>query len=41
MTNASLLRAGMAIRHEGQNYEVIAAEYPPGQSMKERICLPA
>lgn len=31
MINASLLRAGMAIRYEEQNYKVVAAEYHPGQ----------
>jgi elongation factor P len=31
MINASQLRAGMAIRYEGQSYKVIAAEYHPGQ----------
>lgn len=31
MVNASQLRGGMAIRFEGQNYKVIAAEYHPGQ----------
>lgn len=31
MVLASQLRAGMAVRHEGQSYKVIAAEYHPGQ----------
>ncbi len=31
MVIASQLRAGMAVRHEGQVYKVIAAEYHPGQ----------
>lgn len=31
MVNASQLRAGMAIKFEGQQYKVIAAEYHPGQ----------
>jgi elongation factor P len=31
MIAASQLRAGMAIRHEGQLYKVISAEYHPGQ----------
>jgi elongation factor P len=31
MIPASQLRAGMAIRHEGQLYKVISAEYHPGQ----------
>ncbi len=31
MINASQLRSGMAIRHEGQAYRVAAAEYHPGQ----------
>ena len=31
MVNASLLRAGMAIRFEGQPYKVVACEYHPGQ----------
>jgi len=31
MVLASQLRTGMAVRHEGQNYKVIAAEYHPGQ----------
>jgi elongation factor P len=31
MMLASQLRTGMAVRHEGQNYKVIAAEYHPGQ----------
>jgi elongation factor P len=31
MVSASQLRMGMAIRHEGQPYKVIAAEYHPGQ----------
>lgn len=31
MIAASQLRAGMAIRYEGQLYRVIAAEYHPGQ----------
>ncbi len=31
MVIASQLRAGMAIRHEGQMYKVLAAEYHPGQ----------
>ena len=31
MIAASQLRAGMAIRHDGQDYRVVAAEYHPGQ----------
>lgn len=31
MLLASQLRAGTAIRHEGQNYKVMAADYHPGQ----------
>ncbi len=31
MIAASQLRAGMAIRFEGQNYKIIAADYHPGQ----------
>ncbi len=31
MITASQLRAGMAIRHEGQSYRVLAADYHPGQ----------
>jgi len=31
MVSASQLRAGMAIRHEGQDYKVLAADYHPGQ----------
>lgn len=31
MVTASQLRAGMAIRFEGQTYKVIACEYHPGQ----------
>ncbi len=31
MTTASQLRAGMAIRFEGECYKVIAADYHPGQ----------
>lgn len=31
MVLASQLRAGMAIRFEGQDYKVVAAEYHPGQ----------
>jgi elongation factor P len=31
MVNASQLRAGMAIRYEGQLYKVVACEYHPGQ----------
>lgn len=31
MILASQIRSGMAIRHEGQEYKVIAAEYHPGQ----------
>jgi elongation factor P len=31
MIFASQLRAGMAIKHEGQVYKVLAAEYHPGQ----------
>ncbi|HZT38694.1 MAG TPA: elongation factor P [Bryobacteraceae bacterium] len=31
MVSASQLRAGMAIRYEGQSYKVIAADYHPGQ----------
>jgi elongation factor P len=31
MVVASQVRAGMAIRHEGQIYKVMAAEYHPGQ----------
>ncbi len=31
MVLASQLRAGMAIRFEGQNYKVVAADYHPGQ----------
>ncbi len=31
MVYASLLRAGMAIRHEGQVYKVLMANYHPGQ----------
>jgi elongation factor P len=31
MIVASQLRAGMAIRHEGSSYKVIAADYHPGQ----------
>jgi elongation factor P len=31
MIHASQLRAGMAVRHEGQMYKVLAADYHPGQ----------
>lgn len=31
MVLASQLRAGMAIRHEGQDYKVVTADYHPGQ----------
>ncbi len=31
MVNASQVRAGMAIRFEGQLYKVLAADYHPGQ----------
>jgi elongation factor P len=31
MVSASQLRAGMAIRFDGQNYKVLMAEYHPGQ----------
>jgi len=31
MVIASQLRAGMAIRYQGQDYKVVAAEYHPGQ----------
>ncbi len=31
MVLASQLRAGMAVRHEGQNYKVLTADYHPGQ----------
>lgn len=31
MVLASQLRAGMAVRYEGQEYKVIAADYHPGQ----------
>src|ERR1700756_2738222 len=31
MIAASQLRVGMAIRHEGHTYKVVAAEYHPGQ----------
>lgn len=31
MVTASQLRAGMAIKFEGQDYKVVAAEYHPGQ----------
>ena len=31
MVIASQLRAGMAIKYQGQNYRVVAAEYHPGQ----------
>ncbi len=31
MVLASQLRAGMAIRHDGQTFKVLAAEYHPGQ----------
>lgn len=31
MVAASQLRAGMAIKHQGQDYRVVAAEYHPGQ----------
>ncbi len=31
MVNASQLRAGMAIRFEGQAYKVVACDYHPGQ----------
>ena len=31
MVTASQMRAGMAVRHEGQVYKVIAADYHPGQ----------
>jgi elongation factor P len=31
MVTASQMRAGMAIRYEGQVYKVLAAEYHPGQ----------
>lgn len=31
MVSAAQLRAGMAIRHEGQIFKVIASEYHPGQ----------
>jgi elongation factor P len=31
MVTASQLRAGMAIKYEGQDYKVVSAEYHPGQ----------
>ena len=31
MTTASQLRAGMVIRHEGQTYKILIADYHPGQ----------
>ena len=31
MINASHLRIGTAIRYQGQDYRVVAAEYHPGQ----------
>lgn len=31
MINASQIRAGMAIRYQGQPYKVVAADYHPGQ----------
>jgi elongation factor P len=31
MVTASQLRTGMAIRYEGQDYKVVAADYHPGQ----------
>lgn len=31
MVTASQMRVGMAIRHEGQAYKVLAADYHPGQ----------
>src|SRR5260370_17277444 len=31
MVTASQLRSGMAIKYEGQDYRVVAAEYHPGQ----------
>lgn len=31
MITASQLRAGMAIKHQGQDYKVVSAEYHPGQ----------
>jgi elongation factor P len=31
MVISSQLRPGMAIRHQGQNYKILAAEYHPGQ----------
>jgi elongation factor P len=31
MVTAAQLRAGMAIRHEGQTYKVLIADYHPGQ----------
>ena len=31
MVTASQLRAGMVIRHEGQSYKVLLADYHPGQ----------
>jgi elongation factor P len=31
MLTSSQLRPGMAIRHQGQNYKIVAAEYHPGQ----------
>ena len=31
MITASQLRAGMAIKYDGQNYKVLAADYHPGQ----------
>ena len=31
MILASQLRPGMAIRHEGEDYKVLAADYHPGQ----------
>lgn len=31
MTTASQLRAGMAIKYEGQKYRVLSADYHPGQ----------
>ena len=31
MVTASQLRAGMAIKHQGQDYKVVSADYHPGQ----------
>lgn len=38
MVLASQLRAGMAIRYEGEPYRVIAAEYHPGQGKMGGVC---